>query len=298
MSVRAVVVTYSPGEHLGACLDSLAAASTTPVLVTVVDNGSTDGAPQRASTRPEVTFVETGRNLGYGGAANVGARGSDEPWLLVVNPDIVFSPGSLDQLLDAASRWPQAGALGPAISTPDGLLYPSSREIPSLSRGIGHALLGWIWPANPWTAAYRREREDPREGRTGWLSGSCLLLRRAAFEAVGGFDAGYFMYFEDLDLCERIARAGWDIVYVPTAAVVHAGGHATRQHRGRMAKAHHDSAYRYLSRRYAGRRHLPLRLVLAAGLWCRLQLSRLVTRVSAGAFPVRRTSSGSRTFSS
>ncbi|MGV1006981.1 MAG: glycosyltransferase family 2 protein [Dermatophilaceae bacterium] len=287
MTVRAVVVTYFAGEHLDACLDSLAHACAEPVPVTVADNGSTDGAPERAARRPNVTLVRTGANLGYGGAANVGARCTQENWLLVANPDIVFGPSSVDALLAATPRWPRAGAFGPAIHTLDGRLYPSSREIPSVSRGIGHALFGWVWPSNPWTAAYRRERGDPVEGPTGWLSGSCLLLRREAFEQVGGFDEGFFMYFEDLDLCERIGRAGWDVVYVPEATVEHAGGHATQRHRRRMAKAHHDSAYRYLSRRYAGLRYLPLRALLAVGLWLRYQLSGVLTRVSDGAIPTR-----------
>jgi N-acetylglucosaminyl-diphospho-decaprenol L-rhamnosyltransferase len=189
--------------------------------------------------------------------------------------------------LAAVERWPRAGVLGPVIHTEDGMLYPSSRQIPSLGRGIGHALLGWIWPTNPWTTAYRREKGDPTEGPTGWLSGSCLLLRREAFEAVGGFDEGYFMYVEDLDLCERIGRAGWQVVYVPASVVLHAGGHSTRRHRDAMAKAHHDSAYRYLSRRYAGPCNLPLRAVLRLGLWARYLVSRRVGRVSDGAIPTR-----------
>ena len=102
------------------------------------------------------------------------------------------------------SRWPAGGAFGPAIVTPDGQLYPSARALPSLGRGIGHALAGWWWPTNPWTASYRQERESPVEGECGWLSGSALLVRREAFEAVGGFDPKYFMYFEDVDLCDRL----------------------------------------------------------------------------------------------
>ncbi|MEI2732896.1 MAG: glycosyltransferase family 2 protein [Dermatophilaceae bacterium] len=288
MSVHAVTVTYDSGGHLPAFLDSVPAASVEPIAVTVVDNGSHDGAPQRAAERAGVSLTVNEANLGYGAAANVGARGGDEPWILVANPDIVLTPGSVDALLQTADRWPRAGALGPVIHTPDGMLYPSSRQIPSIGRGIGHAVFGWIWPANPWTAAYRRERGDPVEGPTGWVSGSCLLVRREAFERVGGFDEGYFMYFEDLDLCERIAKAGWQVVYAPAAVVVHEGGHSTTSRRDAMARAHHRSAYRYLATRYPGPRHLPLRMVLGLGLWGRYHLSKLVTGISRGAIPTRR----------
>ncbi|MEO7060558.1 MAG: glycosyltransferase family 2 protein, partial [Lapillicoccus sp.] len=238
-------------------------------------------------SHPGLDLVVAGSNLGYGGGANLGAVGAREPWLLVVNPDIVFRPGAIDALLDAAGRWPRAGVLGPRIIT-DGKLYPSARELPSLGRGIGHAIFGWVWPSNPWTAGYRREREEPRESRTGWLSGSCLLVRREAFEEVGGFDEAYFMYFEDTDLCQRLGQAGWDVVYAPDSVVDHHGGHSTASRRTAMSKVHHQSAYLYLSRAYPGPVYLPLRVVLRVGLWARYQVSRWVSRVGEGAQPTRR----------
>jgi N-acetylglucosaminyl-diphospho-decaprenol L-rhamnosyltransferase len=256
--------------------------------VVLADNGSTDGAPERAAERPGVELVRTGGNLGYGRAANVGVPHAPGDWVVVANPDLRWEPGALDTMLDAVERWPRAGVLGPAILSPDGTLYPSARALPSLGRGIGHALLGWWWPSNPWTAGYRRERGAPREGEAGWLSGSCLLLRREAFAAVGGFDPAYFMYFEDLDLCERICRAGWQVVYVPAAVVTHEGGVSTSRDPRAMADAHHASAWRYLSRRYAGARWAPVRLALRAGLAVRAALARHVPAVAAGAKPARR----------
>lgn len=282
-----VVVTYSPGDALARFLDTLACATTRPYDVVIADNGSVDGAPERAATRPNVTLLRTGGNLGYGRAANLGAAKASGEWLVVANPDVTWEPHALDTLLDVARRWPRAGALGPAIRTPEGDLYPSARALPSLGRGIGHAVCGWWWPSNPWTAAYRRERGAPVEGVTGWLSGSCLLLRRAVFDAVGGFDPSYFMYFEDLDLCERIGKAGWQNVYVPSAVVTHEGAHATRNAREAMVQAHHRSAYLYLSRRYRGWRNLPLRLVLRAGLAVRAMVARRVPEAGGGARPTR-----------
>jgi len=285
---RIVVVTYFAGDFLGEFLASLPAASSRPLPVTVVDNGSTDGSVEQVRDHAGVELIESDRNRGYGGAANLGVASATEEWVLVVNPDIQFEPESVDELLRVADRWPRSGALGPRIHTSDGLLYPSARELPSLGRGIGHAAFGWVWPSNPWTAAYRRERGTPVEGVAGWLSGACLMVRREAFESVGGFDEGYFMYFEDTDLCERLARAGWDIVYAPSATVVHHGGHATSRNLDAMSKAHHDSAYRYLSQRYAGPAWAPVRGVIRAGLWARYQLSRRVQRVVHGAQPTRR----------
>ncbi len=286
-----VTVTYSPGEALDALLDSLPAASVRPIVIVLADNGSTDGSVERAAARPGVRLLRTGSNLGYGAAANAGVALLDPgiDWVLVMNPDVVLSPGSIDRLLEVAARHPAAGAFGPLITTPDGVVYPSARHLPSVGTGVGHAVFGWWWPTNPWTRRYRQDNAAPVERQAGWLSGSCLLLRRTAFDAVGGFDPGYFMYFEDVDLGYRLAQAGWASVYCPSAAAVHLGGHSTERSPDAMARAHHASAYRYLSRRYSAWWQAPLRLVLRAGLAGRAWLSTRSARLAGGAaLPDRR----------
>jgi N-acetylglucosaminyl-diphospho-decaprenol L-rhamnosyltransferase len=289
MSELAVVtVSYGSGEVLPAFLDSLAGASTRPFEVVIADNGPQSGTLAELDRRPHVRVAATGANLGYGRGANFGVALTTSEWVLIANPDIEWQPGSIDELLAAAKRWPGAGSLGPLIRTVDGEIYPSARDLPSLGRGIGHALLGWWWPSNPWTASYRHEREAPREGPAGWLSGSCLLLRRSAFDAVGGFDPSYFMYFEDVDLGERLQRAGWQNVYVPSAEVLHTGGHAATRDPSRMAAEHHRSAWRYLSRRYHGWRWLPVRGLLRVGLAVRSMVAKRVRSVAEGAAPRRR----------
>jgi N-acetylglucosaminyl-diphospho-decaprenol L-rhamnosyltransferase len=288
MSLAVVTVTYSPGDALSTFLDSLDKATVEPLDVVLADNGSDDGSVELAAQRPNVRVVPTGGNLGYGRAVNAGVAATHADFVVIANPDVIWQPGSLDELLAAARRWPRAGSLGPLINTPDGAIYPSARALPSLGRGIGHALCGWWWPANPWTASYRRERGEPREGLAEWLSGSCMIVRREAFDGVGGFDPAYFMYFEDVDLGERLGRAGWQNVYVPSAAVVHTGGHATARDPRRMSAEHHRSAWLYLSRHYAGWRWAPVRWVLRAGLVARSALAKRVRGVAEGAAPQRR----------
>ncbi|WP_028936643.1 glycosyltransferase family 2 protein [Pseudonocardia spinosispora] len=274
-----VSVTYSPGESLGAFLDSLVKATERDYTVVLADNGSVDGAPERAEQeRDEVTLLRIGENVGYGSGANRGVAelGPEFGWIVVANPDVVWQPGSLDELIAAAERTPRAGALGPLIRGGDGAVYPSARLLPSLGRGIGHALFGKVWPANPWTRAYQQSETVVEERDAEWLSGSCLLLRRTAFDSVSGFDSRYFMYFEDVDLGDRLARAGWRNRYVPSAEIVHTGGHATTAHAevsARMLAEHHRSAYRYLADRHPGPLWAPLRLVLRAGLGARAALA-------------------------
>ncbi|MCK9929851.1 glycosyltransferase family 2 protein [Frankia sp. Mgl5] len=286
--IRVIVVTFRSGEIIGTFLDSLTKSTTRPYEVVVVDNSpQVDVGTRAAGERPEVTLLRPGRNLGYGTAANRGAAGASAPWLVVANADIAFAPGSLDELIAAADRWPGGGAFGPGITNPDGALYPSARDLPSLGRGIGHALFGWCWPTNPWTASYRRERGAPREMTAGWLSGSCQLLRREVFEGVGGFDESYFMFMEDVDLGRRIGLADRQLVYVPSAVVEHLGGHSTKRSSRKMVVAHHRSMIRYLCRQYDRPGQLPLRVALTVGLGARLALALAFARDSAGARATR-----------
>jgi N-acetylglucosaminyl-diphospho-decaprenol L-rhamnosyltransferase len=283
-ALRIAVVTYSPGPALVEFVASLRRATVRPVDVVLADNGSDDGVPEQlAAAHGDVRLLRTGGNVGYGAAVDAALADVGEGWAVVANPDVRFEDGAIDELLAAADRWPRAATLGPAIRTPDGALYPSARDLPSLSTGIGHAALGWLWPANPWTARYRREREAIRERPAGWLSGSCFLVDLAAFHSVGGFDPAYFMYFEDVDLAERLGRRGWLHVYVPSAVVTHTGGHATSREPRRMLRVHHTSAMRYLAMRYPGRRHAPLRWGIRAGLGARMLVSYASDRVGAGA---------------
>ncbi len=274
-----VTVTYSPGPHLDRFLASLSHATERPVSVLMADNGSTDGTPQAAVERyPGVRLFATGANLGYGSAVNraIALLGEEEgvadEWAVVANPDVQWGPGSIDALLDAAVRWPRAATLGPLIHDPDGSVYPSARLLPSLIRGGMHAVVGPLWKNNPWSTAYRQERLEPRERPVGWLSGSCLLVRRAAFEQIGGFDERYFMYMEDVDLGDRLGKAGWLNVYVPTAEVLHHKGHATARESALNLAAHHKSTYLYLADRHAGWRQAPLRWAFRVGLAVRSRL--------------------------
>lgn len=270
-----VIVTYSPGETLGRCLDTLAKATSRPVQVVLADNGSTDGAPEQASAeRDNVELLRTGGNLGYGTAANRGVASLDDAygWVVVANPDIEWADGALDTMIEAAGRWPRGGSFGPMIKELSGEVYPSARLVPSLGRGIGHAALGRVWPGNPWTREYKQSDTEVVERVAGWLSGSCMLIRRQAFDSVDGFDPRYFMYFEDVDLGDRFAKAGWQNVYVPSAEVVHIQGHSTARASAAMLKAHHESAYRFIADRHQGKRWAPVRLAVQAGLKARLKL--------------------------
>jgi N-acetylglucosaminyl-diphospho-decaprenol L-rhamnosyltransferase len=144
-------------------------------------------------------------------------------------------------------------------------------------RGGMHAVIGPVLKSNPWSAVYRQEREDPSERAVGWLSGSCLLLRSAAWLEINGFDERYFMYMEDVDLGDRFGKAGWQNIYVPSAEVLHAKGHSTGRDPARNLAAHHVSTYTFLADRYPKWWQAPLRWTFRGALGAR---SRLVVRSS------------------
>jgi N-acetylglucosaminyl-diphospho-decaprenol L-rhamnosyltransferase len=274
-----VTVTYSPGPHLHRFLATLSHATDRPVKVIMADNGSTDGSPEAAQEQfPNARLLRTGGNIGYGGAVNravaeAAKENANLDLFVVANPDVAWGPASIDELIEAAGRWPRAGTLGPLIRDPDGSVYPSARHLPSLVRGGMHAVVGPVWHNNPWTAAYRQERLEPSERPVGWLSGSCLLVRRAAFDEVAGFDDRYFMYMEDVDLGDRMGKAGWQNIYVPGAEILHDKGHATGRDPARNLAAHHTSTYIYLADRHPRWWQAPLRWAMRAALTVRSRLA-------------------------
>ena len=261
-SWAAVVVNYNAGQALVACVESLLADTSAggPPEIVVVDNASDDGsADALASSHPEVTLVRAPRNLGFSRANNLGVAATYAPVVAAVNPDVEVDPGTAGALLERLAAAPDLAAVGPRVRNPDGSQYPSARVVPSGIDAIGHAVLGPIWPANPFTRRYRRLDADwssPRD--VGWLSGSALWFRRAAFDEIGGWDEGFFMYLEDVDLCARLTEAGWRVAYEPGGSVLHLQGLSTARHPYRMIIEHHRSAARFAGKHWHGCRRLLL----------------------------------------
>jgi N-acetylglucosaminyl-diphospho-decaprenol L-rhamnosyltransferase len=266
--VAVVAVIHASSAALPGFLASVRAATTEPLDIVVAHQGDPDPTVLAAAARADARVIETG-DVGYGRAANLGVRDTTAQYVVVADPDAVWQPGSLDLLLAAAQRWPKGAAFGPLMQTDQGSVYPSARSVPSLTNGIGHALCGRWWPGNPWTKAYRQVRGQPAERTTGWLADTCLLLRRDAFDAIGGFDSEHLVYLEDLDLGERFVKAGWHNVYVPSAVVAASSRQRGATDRSRLAADRHRSVWSYLSRRYAGWRWLPVRVLLRSGLGLR-----------------------------
>ncbi len=222
--VAVAVVSWNTRELLDACLRSLRPdADGGRAEVWVIDNASSDGSAELVREQhPWVRMVASDDNLGFGPAVNAVAARTDAEWIAPANADIEVGSGALEALLEAGRAHPETGILAPRLRLPDGstqhAVHPFlslrtalivnlglQRRRPALGRRL--ALEGF-W--------------DPDEERTvDWAHGAFLLVRRAAWDAVGGFDDEQWMYAEDLDLCWRAARAGWPTRYVPSAEVRH-----------------------------------------------------------------------------
>jgi N-acetylglucosaminyl-diphospho-decaprenol L-rhamnosyltransferase len=282
-----VLVAYESAADLPDCIGSLAAAAAGRELeIVVVDNASRDDSAEVARTAGikaglQVKVIENPSNAGYARAANLGAAATSAEWLLVANPDTKFEPGSLAGLLDTGAADRTIGCLGPHLSNPDGTEYPTGRRFPSVFVGAIHAALGTVWADNPATKRYHMtgvDRSVPIQ--VDWVSGACMLVRRSAWDAVSGFDEGYFMYAEDMDLCLRIARAGWRIVFDGRSHVEHTVGGSTKFRPYHKVLDHHRSALRFYVRRTRNDPRIALTPLVAGFLTARGAVSLARTAVA------------------
>lgn len=259
--IDVVVVNYNAREHLLRCLDSIAERSGPAELdVVLVDNASSDGSAERAlEAHPQVRPILNLSNRGLSAAWNQGIRETAAPWVFLPNPDLQITAGDLASLVAFGETHPRAAIVGPLVRNPDGSVYESGRVLPSIADGIGHAFLGSFKPENAFTRRYKMTDWDRvSERQVDWVSGSCMLIRRAAFEDVGLFDERFFLYAEELDLATRLRDAGWQVWFSPVMEVVHVGGVSTGRSR-RTHLMHSRSIYRYYAKhRAAGWRMLTL----------------------------------------
>jgi N-acetylglucosaminyl-diphospho-decaprenol L-rhamnosyltransferase len=269
-----VFVTHDTRDEVLGALAAVAADAERPqdLEVVVADAGSRDGTVAAVRGRADVTRVLALANTGFGRAANAGVRATSARFVLVANADVRVRPGALARLAASLAAAADVAAVGPQVRYPSGALQASARRHLDAPTVLGHAVLGRWWPENPWTRRYHARdlpSEVPRD--VAWLSGCALLLRREAFESVGGFDPGYFLYVEDVDLGDRLRAAGWRLRYEPAAVVEHRVGASTSRARGRALWHHAASLDRYLARRLHGaarllRPLLPVALAVWAGI--------------------------------
>jgi N-acetylglucosaminyl-diphospho-decaprenol L-rhamnosyltransferase len=223
--VDAVIVSYNSADTLRAAVLPLAALE--GVAVTVVDNRSTDGSLDTLAGL-DVRAIPSGRNGGFGFGCNLGAAAGDAPYLLFINPDARIDGDDLDRLVAVLDADPRVAIAGPRLLEEDGTPIPSVRRYQRLGSTWAQALfLHRLVRRAAWANEIIKDPEVyARATDAEWLSGACLLVRRAVFEELGGFDEGFFLYCEDMDLCARVHAAGHRVRFEPSAVARHEGGHS------------------------------------------------------------------------
>jgi N-acetylglucosaminyl-diphospho-decaprenol L-rhamnosyltransferase len=272
--VTVAVISWNTRELLVRCLSSLAAdAREGRAEVWVVDNASTDGSADAArAAAPWARVIEPGENLGFGRAVNLVARQTSAPWIACANADTAPEPGALERLERAGRSDPRVGAVAPRLVLPDGRTQHSVYPFPTIGFTLAFNLgvqrisarLADRWCLEgSWNA--ERARTVP------WAIGALLLLRREAFDAVGGFDERQWMYAEDLDLGWRLHDAGWSTRYEPAARVLHADGAATAVAFGaERAPRYMESTYEVIERRSGSRAARAIAALNVAGAAARV----------------------------
>jgi GT2 family glycosyltransferase len=225
-SLAIIIVTYNSVAEIDDCLRSLVGHTDPfPTTITVVDNASTDGTADLVRERwPSVQVIESGGNLGFSKANNLGIRATESDYVLLMNPDTVAPPAAIQTLVRGLASHPDAAIAGARLLSDTG--FPE---------------LSWGDPITPWgelkrmifARLYRRKirrivktmdhlSRQPRE--VGWVSGACMAIRRPDLEAVGLLDERFFMYTEDVDLCIEMAKRGRTVLYLAAAEVLHYRG--------------------------------------------------------------------------
>jgi GT2 family glycosyltransferase len=245
-AVTAIVVAFNSAQALSGCIEPL---SREGVPVVVVDNASTDETVAVAE-RLGAQVVRNRRNEGYGRANNVGVRSCDSEFVLVINPDCTIEPGAVDALVNAAAHYPDAGVFAPKIVEPNGRVFfqPRSLLAPYLQNPRGQLVI------------------PEGEACVPFVSGACFLIRRELFMRLGGFDENIFLFYEDDDLCRRVADSGAAIIYVPEAVARHGRGKSSGASGGVILKSRWHQAWSraYVSRKYGLRNPAPAMFLLNA----------------------------------
>jgi N-acetylglucosaminyl-diphospho-decaprenol L-rhamnosyltransferase len=247
--VSILIVNYQAYEEVAACLASIRRAVPTDTPVVLVDHESVPSlAAPLARAFPALEIIAGADNPGFAAGVNRAARASKTPYFLLLNPDCIVN----DDVTSALAAWmdanPRVGACGALVRESNGAVQPSARRFPDATTGVAGrtAWLTRVWPGNPLSERNLLLPSDAREPMpVDWVSGACMMVRRAAFDEVGGMDEGFFLYWEDADFCRRLRDRGWSTAYDPAISVTHLTSRSSARAPVRSLIAFHAGAFRY-----------------------------------------------------
>ena len=221
-----VIVSYNARTHLENCLQSLVtSAPSAPHQIVVVDNASPDGSAHAIKRRwPHVTVIEQPSNAGFAAANNAGIRASSSELILLLNSDTIVPAGAVDTLVARLAARPDIAVAGPRLVDGSGRAELSYGRMISPFNELRQKITMALYSRGVDAIRKQVDRATRREQFVDWVSGACLLVRRADAEAVGLLDERFFLYTEDVDFCAAIRARGRGVLFTPAAEVVHFGG--------------------------------------------------------------------------
>jgi N-acetylglucosaminyl-diphospho-decaprenol L-rhamnosyltransferase len=251
LDLSVVIVNWNTRGLLSDCLQSVQATAGDIVSeVIVVDNGSSDGSQAMLAERfPDVRLLQNAENVGFARACNQGVNASSGQYALLLNSDAVLTDTAAQSMVALANQQLHAGVVGAQLRNPDGTFQASYTPFPTLLQellilsGIGRIVYGRWYPS-------RGPEEDSGPQRVDYVEGACLLVRREAFDKVGGLDEQYFMYAEEVDLCYEMNRHGWEVWYHPDAKVIHIAGASSRNRQAAREEDLYRSRLRFFRKHY------------------------------------------------
>lgn len=282
--VSVVIVNYNAGDILRDCVKY---AQEQAGQVIVVDNDSRDDsiAGLRAAS-PGVQVIRNRHNLGFARASNIGAQAADGDYILFLNPDCLLEPGAIQALLDAFHTRPHVGMVGGLLTNPDGSEQGGARRaVPtpwrSFVRAFGLSAFSSRYPRLFSDYSLHKEPLPEAPIEVEAISGACMMASREAMAEIGLMDEEYFMHCEDLDWCMRFRRAGWSLLFVPGARMVHHKGHCSKSRPIFVEWNKHRGMLRFYRKFFRHQYPGLLMWLVAVGVWLRFSLA-------AGYFMARR----------
>jgi N-acetylglucosaminyl-diphospho-decaprenol L-rhamnosyltransferase len=230
--VSVIIVSWNVADLLAACLRSLQSGDHryTQELI-VVDSASTDDTVVRVRRDfPGVKLLPQTENLGFSRCNNIGLAAATGRHVLLLNPDTEIIGDAVDQMVDYLDAHPKIGIVGPQTFNTDGTHQSTRRRFPTVPLAFFEST--WLQPYTPkaWLDHYYvTDQPDTGVFEVDWVQGSALMARREVYQQIGGLDEQYVMFFEELDWCKRAKTAGWGVVYLGTAQIIHHGGKSTDQ---------------------------------------------------------------------
>jgi GT2 family glycosyltransferase len=252
MELSVIIVNYNAREHLENCLESLFENTRLrPIEVWVVDNASSDGSVEMLKERfPQVQVIESNENLGFGAANNEAMRRAKGRYKLLLNNDTIVHPDAIDTMVRIMSERPRVGVLGPLLRNEDGTVQISYGDRVSFFSELSQKRLSARYQAGHLKTQRHIESRSREESHPDWVTGACMMLQAELPQEVRFFDENFFMYLEDVDLCERIRQKGFQVLYSPEAELTHLRGKSVEAHSERVALEYRRSQLYFYSKHY------------------------------------------------